>query len=96
MRAAGRLPSAYGTHSLRIGRATATVFVGGDELDIKDSGKWSSQQYLKYVRERRAEALRLGKPACSADVDDFVNEFLGIELDPDLNAYADSSDEDGM
>ena len=96
MRAAGRPPSAYGTHSLRIGRATATAFVGGDELDIKDSGKWSSQQYLKYVRERRAEALRLGKLACSAEVDDFENEFLGIELDPDLNAFADSSDEDGM
>ena len=70
--------------------------MGGEELDIKDSGKWSSQQYLKYVRERRAEALRLGKLACSAEVDDFENEFLGIELDPDLNAFADSSDEDGM
>jgi hypothetical protein len=96
MRAAGRPPEAYGTHSLRIGRATATAFVGGDESDIKDSGKWSSQQYLKYVRERRAEALRLGKLACGADVDDFENEFLGIELDPDLNEYADSSDADGM
>ena len=48
------------------------------------------------MRERRAEALRLGKLACSAEVDDFENEFLGIELDPDLNAFADSSDEDGM
>ena len=50
--------------------------------------------YLKYVRERRAESLRVAKLACGADVDDFENEFLAIEQDPVSMAMADSSDED--
>ena len=94
MQAAGRPPSAYGTHSLRIGQATARAFVGADEKDIKYAGKWSSAAYLKYVRERRAESLRIAKLACGADVDDFENEFLAIEQDPVSMAMADSSDED--
>ena len=94
MQAAGRPASAIGTHSLRIGGATARAFVGGDERDIKESGVWSSDAYLRYVRTRKAQLLRLAQAACSADVDDLENEFLAIELDPDLNAFADSDDED--
>ena len=55
---------------------------------------WSSDAYLRYVRTRKAQLLRLAQAACSADVDDLENEFLAIELDPDLNAFADSDDED--
>jgi hypothetical protein len=58
---------------------------------------WSNmQRTTRPLTLAPSEALRLGKLACSAEVDDFENEFLGIELDPDLNAFADSSDEDGM
>ena len=55
---------------------------------------WSSDAYLRYVRTRKAQLLRLAQAACSTDVDDLENEFLAIELDPDLNAFADSDDED--
>ena len=55
---------------------------------------WSSDAYLRYVRTRKAQLLRLAQAVCSADVDDLENEFLAIELDPDLNAFAGSDDED--
>ena len=94
MKAAGRLPSLYGTHSLRIGGGTARAFVGGDPLDIKDAGKWSSDAYLRYVRARREECLRLATLACGAAVDDLEQEFFAIEIDPALEAWDYSDVED--
>jgi hypothetical protein len=92
MQAAGRPPSAYGTHSLRIGQATARAFVGADKRISSTPGNGVRRRISS--RERRAESLRMASLACGADVDDFENEFLAIEQDPDSLVMADSSDED--
>ena len=94
MKTAGRSPARVGTHSLRIGGATARKFVGGSRRHLKAAGKWSSSAYLKYLHECRAESLSLAQAACGADVDDFENEFLDVEFDPELQAFAGSDDED--
>ena len=93
MAAAGRVPGFYGVHSLRIGGATARKFVGGSEADIKDAGKWSSDAYMLYVRQRRAEALQIARAACSARVDDFENDMIAIDQDPVSLRYDGSDDE---
>ena len=87
-------PSYQPADHYRDSQATARAFVGADEKDIKYAGKWSTAAYLKYVRERRAESLRIAALACGADVDDFENEFLAIEQDPVSLVIADSSDGD--
>ena len=40
----------YNTHSLRIGRATDLAREGTPEAVIKQTGRWTSEAYLKYIR----------------------------------------------
>ena len=94
MQAAGRPPRKVGTHSLRIGGATARKFVGGSRRHLMAAGKWSSAAYLAYLRQCKAESLSLVQAACGADVDDFANEFFDIEYDPEMRAFAGSDDEE--
>ena len=40
----------YNTHSLRAGRATDLAIVGTPDAIIKETGRWTSNAYVKYVR----------------------------------------------
>lgn len=40
----------YNTHSLRIGRATDLDILGVEHKIIKQTGRWNSNSYLKYIR----------------------------------------------
>ena len=55
----------YGTHSARIGGATA-LFKNGATMDvIKELGGWSSDAYKVYVRVQRDDMLRFSHLMCS-------------------------------
>lgn len=43
-------PKLYNTHSLRIGRATDLALLGTSLEVIKQTGRWSSSAYLRYIR----------------------------------------------
>jgi hypothetical protein len=43
-------PAHYGTHSLRIGGATALFAAGASETVIRTMGRWSSDCFRIYVR----------------------------------------------
>ena len=65
MEAIGENGSDYGSHSARIGGATALFAAGASPLDIRTMGRWDSDIYLIYVRGdvRRAAkcALDIGR-----------------------------------
>ena len=46
----GNNPDRFNTHSFRSGRATDLAKAGVPEAIIKETGRWSSDAYLKYVR----------------------------------------------
>ena len=50
MGAIGENPSQFGTHSYRIGGATALFAAGADETVIRTMGRWSSDIHQLYVR----------------------------------------------
>ena len=50
MHAIGEDPSQFGTHSYRIGGATALFAAGADPTVIRTMGRWSSDCYRLYVR----------------------------------------------
>lgn len=50
VRLSGEDPSEFGTHSLRIGGATALFSAGADMTTIRTLGRWSSDIYHLYVR----------------------------------------------
>ena len=61
MQSIGEDPTQFGTHSYRIGGATALFAAGADETVIRTMGRWSSDIYRLYVRacfERCAEWTR--------------------------------------
>ena len=43
-------PSKFNTHSLRAGRATDLAIAGTPDAIIKETGRWSSNAFLDYVR----------------------------------------------
>ena len=43
-------PDKYNTHSLRAGRATDLAIVGTPDAIIKETGRWGSNAFYKYVR----------------------------------------------
>ena len=75
----GRDGTLYGAHSLRIGGATAMAFVQASAQVIKDCGRWRSDAYLRYIRERRGEYMTYMQEMCSADVDDFEADHLDVD-----------------
>lgn len=46
----GLYPKKYNTHSFRIGRATDLAMTGASADTIKQTGRWASSAYLKYIR----------------------------------------------
>ena len=85
MEAVGLDGSAYGAHSLRIGAATALDDGGAPEKVIKAIGVWSSEAYLRYIRETSGQALRYVSVICNSEVEDLdTNDYLGVD-DVELN-----------
>jgi len=70
VRLAGMDPSEYGTHSLRIGGATALFAAGADMTVIRTMGRWSSDIYQLYVRACLERCCHWSKRAGSVDVTD--------------------------
>lgn len=60
-RKAGVQPSNYGTHSLKIGGATALAEGGADGLTIKLLGRWLSNCYEEYPRQAAQASTGLSK-----------------------------------
>jgi hypothetical protein len=80
MAAIGRDASSYGAHSLRIGGATALAWLRVPGERIQCAGRWHSDAYLAYIRERRAETLSMLTQLAGADTDDFEADFVDIDL----------------
>jgi len=79
MSAVGEDPSQFGTHSYRIGGATALFAKGANETVIRTMGRWSSDIHQLYVRacfERCCEWTRM---AGSADVTDVAQSFDEVD-----------------
>ena len=71
MSAIGENPDQFGTHSLRIGGATALFAQGADETVIRTMGRWSSDIHRLYVRacfERCCEWTRKAGSTVVTDV----------------------------
>ena len=88
MEAAGLDGSWYGAHSLRIGGATALAFRGAPDRVIKAAGIWSSDAFLRYLRETGDDVLRHVSMICDADVDDLATtDYLGVDAQLDDEDY---------
>jgi hypothetical protein len=68
MRAIGEDPSEFGTHSLRIGGATALFAAGASETVIRTMGRWSSDIHRLYVRACFEQCCEWTKKAGSTRV----------------------------
>lgn len=80
MRAAGVSdPSHFGTHSLRIGGATALFAAGADPTVIRTMGRWSSDCYRLYVRACFESTLKWSRLAGSTQVHDLAGEFDEVD-----------------
>ena len=77
----GRDGSLYGAHSMRIGGATALAFLGAAPDAIKAHGRWRSDAYLRYVRERERQCMFYTCGICGADVDDYEADYLDFEAE---------------
>ena len=65
---AGLKPEDLGTHSLRIGGATALFEAGESPLVIQTMGRWASDLYRLYVRACRGSMMSALKKQARADV----------------------------
>lgn len=59
---AGRNPTDFGLHSLRIG-GTSTLAAGGDisERVIQSEGRWTSESYKTYTKNNREDSQRVSR-----------------------------------
>ena len=73
-------PTDFGTHSLRIGGATALFAAGADETVIRTMGRWSSDCYRLYVRACFETTLKWARLAGSTQVHDLAGEFDEVDF----------------
>lgn len=72
-------PSQFGTHSLRIGGATALFAAGADPQVIRTMGRWSSDCYRLYVRACYESTVKWTRLAGSTAVSDLAGEFDEVD-----------------
>ena len=84
MEAIGETPSDYGSHSLRIGGATALFANGASELDIRLMGRWDSEIYRLYVRANARRMAQLARDMACVEVGPTVEEFADWELEAEI------------
>ena len=79
MEAIGEDPSQFGTHSYRIGGATALFAAGANETIIRTMGRWSSDLHRLYVRACFEQCVDWTRKAGSAQVSDLSGEFDEVD-----------------
>lgn len=80
MASVGQNPDEFGSHSLRIGGATAALAAGVPPESIRIMGRWDSDVYEIYCRLTRQASLRLGTVVASTAFEDVEGEFCHEEL----------------
>ena len=75
----GMRPEEFGTHSLRIGGATALFASGADPTVIRTMGRWSSDIYRLYCRASYERCLDWTRRAGSAYVTDVIAHFDEVD-----------------
>ena len=84
MSAVGLDAAYFGAHSLRIGAATALDCGDAPVSLIKAMGTWTSEAYLRYLRETSDKVLANADLICSGNVDDLATtDFLDLDAEPD-------------
>jgi hypothetical protein len=79
LRSIGENPLQFGTHSFRIGGATALFAAGADETVIRTMGRWSSDIHRLYVRACFERCVEWTKHAGSTSVTDVAQEFDEVD-----------------
>ena len=86
--AVGENPNLYGSHSLRIGGATAALAAGVAPAHIQLLGRWDSDCYQIYCRLCRQAAIAVGSKVASTRFEDFEGMFDHEELVPSTELLA--------
>jgi hypothetical protein len=79
MAAVGEDPALFGTHSYRIGGATAIFAAGGNETVIRTMGRWSSDIHRLYVHTCFEKCCDWTKAAGSTDFADTSGAFDEVD-----------------
>jgi hypothetical protein len=79
MEAIGEDPSQFGTHSYRIGGATALFAAGANETVIRTMGRWSSDLHRLYVRACFEQCVDWTRRAGSTQVSDLAGTFDEVD-----------------
>ena len=79
MSAVGENPEHFGTHSLRIGGATALFAGGASETVIRTMGRWSSDLHRLYVRACFEQCCDWTRRAGSTAFNDMANHFEEVD-----------------
>ena len=79
LRSIAENPLQFGTHSYRIGGATALFARGADETVIRTMGRWSSDIHRLYVRACFERCVEWTKLAGSASVTDVAQDFDEVD-----------------
>ena len=79
MSAIGENPEQFGTHSFRIGGATALFAAGADETVIRTMGRWSSDIHQLYVRACFERCCDWTRRAGSTQVTDVARVFDEVD-----------------
>ena len=75
----GSNPDQFGTHSFRIGGATALFAAGASETIIRTMGRWSSDLHRLYVRACYEQCCEWSKRAGSVEVSDLAEDFDEVD-----------------
>lgn len=79
MIAVGEDPTEFGTHSLRIGGATALFAGGATPTVIRTMGRWSSDCYRLYVRACYEQSLEWTRKCGSTKVTDIAADYDEVD-----------------
>ena len=79
MVAIGEDPLHFGTHSYRIGGATALFGAGANETIIRTMGRWSSDLHRLYVRACFEQCCEWSAKAGSTTVSELAGEFDEVD-----------------
>jgi hypothetical protein len=80
MVAIGEDPSQFGTHSYRIGGATALFAAGANETVIRTMGRWSSDLHRLYVRACFEQCVDWTRRAGSTRVSDLAGSYDEVDF----------------
>ena len=79
MASIGEDPDAFGTHSMRIGGATALFAAGANETVIRTLGRWGSDLHRLYVRACFEQCCDWSRKAGSTHVSELSGTFDEVD-----------------